>query len=331
MIVARAPLRLPFAGGGTDLPSYYGRFGSSFVSAALDLSVYVAVGRPVGLAGVRGRWPQGSEHVPRAAALADDLTRAGLAWAGVASRVEVTSFADAPGGSGLGSSSSYAVALVVALARLTGRAMDPRSVAETAYAVETGDGARLAGKQDHYVASFGGVRSYEIDRDGEVSVGEPLAVHPTIDDSLMLAWTGATRRADDRLAVQVDGLSAGDDQVVGALHRARSLVAPVTRALVEGDVAGCGALLDRHWTMKKRRDSGVSSPAVDRAYEAAVAAGALGGKLVGAGGGGFLLLCVAPGSRPDVERTLVDHGLSPQRFASGAAAAGIVTGMPCGA
>ena len=312
MIVARAPLRVTLGGGASDLPSYYTRHGGFVIGAAIDKYVHVCVNRSAadGLIRVKHRR---CEEVSHLAHLQHDLARSALQAMAVSGGVEVVSLGDVPEGTGLGSSGSYLVALLAALHELEGWPPPTRqALAEQAFAIETGPAGRAAGKQDPYLAAHGGLTCLEIDRDGEVRV-EPLPVAPRIADELLrrlpIFFTGITRSADSILAVERDRSEGGDPAVLDSLHRTKELAFQIRDVLRAGDLDAFGRLLHEHWETKKRRAAGPSPGLVDQWYERARHAGALGGKLIGAGGGGFLMAYCPDGTRQAVTGALAAEGL----------------------
>jgi D-glycero-alpha-D-manno-heptose-7-phosphate kinase len=311
MILARAPLRLPLGGGGTDLPSYYRKHGGYFLSAAIDKYVYVSVNRPAGDAVIRVKYTR-SEEVKLPDEVQHDLVRNALQLLDLGASLEIASMADVPAGTGMGSSGSYLAALLRALHALAGRHRSQLDLAEEACHIEMTMAGHPVGKQDQYVASWGGLNCYEIDCEGEVTV-TPLRV-PTyaredLEDFSLLFYVGVTRESSTILAEQEADTSAGNVGVLTSLHRTKELAYRIRDALEEGDLVRFGGLLDEHWQTKKQRSHRISDPKVDRAYDLARERGALGGKLLGAGGGGFLMLLCPNGSKRAVREALAEEGL----------------------
>ncbi|MGE7433039.1 MULTISPECIES: GHMP family kinase ATP-binding protein [Kitasatospora] len=278
------------------------------------------VGRPGG-AGTEVRACLDScAAVPSADGLSNPFARAALGrhWDG--GRIQLASFGDVPGGTGMGSSAAFCVALIGGLTSgPTGRQGGLRGteLAEAAAAIEIEALHRPVGKQDHYLAALGGFRRLRFERDGTVGAEriEPdPAVVRHLDEELLLFFTGITRDAGAVLASQGDSVRVGDREVENRLHEIKELTAVVGDALSTGDTGLLGAALGRHWEIKQTLGSGVTLPAVDRAYRDALAAGATGGKLIGAGGGGFLLLHVPTAAQPTVRTALAAHGMDEQPF-----------------
>lgn len=311
MILSRAPLRISLGGGGTDLPSYYREHGGFVLSAAIDKYVYLAVNRPSADQKIHLKYSI-SEQVDRVAEIRHDLVRPALEVLGIESNIEIASMADIPAGTGLGSSSTYMVALLLALHELKRRPISAGRLAELAFYIEEELAGHPVGKQDHYVSAFGGIISLEIERDGTVRAVPlelPLAVMEELSAQMLLFFTGIRRDADAILEEQRRDTVSSQANVVDSLHRTKVMGLEIRDALVRGDVSAFGGLLHEHWENKKRRSSKIAGEAVDRWYDVARDAGAAGGKLVGAGGGGFLMLLCQNGSKPQVREALAREGL----------------------
>jgi len=311
MILTRAPLRISLGGGGTDLPSYYRRHGGFILSAAIDKYVYIALNRPQADELIRVKYSQ-SEEVDSPDELQHDLVRPSLKLLGIDRRVEIASMADVPAGTGLGSSSTYLVALLTALHELTRARTSSRDLAELAFYVEEELAGHPVGKQDHYLAALGGITCLEIDCDGTVQAS-PLELSTGTAEELnaqtLLFFTGISRSATAILEQQKQDSTASRRAVIDSLHWTKEMGLVIRDALLRGDVAQFGGMLHEHWQNKKRRSDRISVTEVDRWYDAARDAGALGGKLVGAGGGGFLMLYCHNGTKNDVRTVLAAEGL----------------------
>jgi D-glycero-alpha-D-manno-heptose-7-phosphate kinase len=325
MIATRAPLRISFGGGGTDLPAYYERFGGMVVSAAITPACHVSI-VPRGGDGVvlDSRdfdlsvtvWPH------RRVAIDEPLSlpRAVLSWFATrghfpsGARIEMR--ADVPPGSGLGSSSAMAVGLISAIARYVGIPLSRRSIAEIACTVEIDLLRRPIGRQDQYAAALGGLNTLSFSRAG-VTVS-PMALSAaaerSLHDHLLLVSTRRTRDSATILTPQRVASSA-DGAVTARLHRLKRIAADMRVALLLGDLPTFGALLHQSWELKRGLSQGITSTEIDRWYAIARAAGAYGGKIAGAGGGGFFLFCVPPQHRLGVLADLRAEGLTPFPFA----------------
>lgn len=311
MILARAPLRIALGGGGTDLPSYYSRHGGFVLSAAIDKYVYVCVNRPSSDDLIRIKYSS-SEEVATVAEVEHDLVRCALEALDIRSNVEIASMADVSAGTGLGSSSSYLVALLAALYELKRERVSRPDLAALAVEIEMNLARHPVGKQDQYLASLGGLRSLEIDRDGAVH-HEPLPLpHSTVEElnsRLLLFFTGISRAADGILREQQEQSGNGNGAVLASLHTTKEIGLRIRDVIERGELDELGLLMHEHWEVKKRRSAQISGARIDRWYELARDAGALGGKLVGAGGGGFLMLYCPNGAKPDVRSALGAEGL----------------------
>lgn len=316
MIMARAPLRVSLGGGGTDLPSYYTEHGGFVVSAAINKYVYICLNQPVADDLIRVKYSR-SEEVQSVDDVQHDLVRPALTLLGITRNIEIAALADIPAGTGLGSSSTYLVALLTALHELKRDRVPPHFLAELAFHVEAHLAGHPVGKQDHYLAAFGGITCLEIGRRGDVRV-EPLPISAQsaegLQERLLLFFTGVSRSADDILSEQDILSKGGDTEMIGQLHKTKAVGLEIRDALVRGDLDAFGVLMDKHWHGKRRRSSLVSDSRIDRWYETATAAGATGGKIVGAGGGGFLMTYCPTGTKQAVRDALTAEGLRETPF-----------------
>ena len=311
MIFSRAPLRLSLGGGGTDLPSYYQKHGGFILSAAIDKYVYVYVNRPAADDLVRVKYSR-YEEVERGKDVQHDLVRPSLELLGIDRNIEITSMADVPAGTGLGSSGTYLVALLLALHELKRERVPTQALAELACHVEMDLACHPVGKHDHYLAAFGGMTCLDIAPDGRVQV-TPLNISiATAEDfhsRVLLFFTGISRRADTILAKQRADTDGDDPTVLDSLHRTKELGYKIRAALEQGELDEFGRLLHAHWENKKRRSTAVSTSRIDQLYELARDSGALGGKVVGAGGGGFLMMYCPNGTKANVRDALAKAGI----------------------
>jgi D-glycero-alpha-D-manno-heptose-7-phosphate kinase len=316
MIVARAPLRIPLGGGGTDLPSYYSKFGGFFVSAAIDKYVYVTVNRPASDDLIRLKYSR-SEEVHDVHELEHDLVRASLNELDLTRNLEIASMADVPAGTGMGSSGSYLVALLMALHTLKRDHQPKWELAEQACHIEINLAGHPVGKQDQYIAVWGGLNCFEVKSNGEVTVNAlrmPSYALEDLEQGLLLFNTGDTRKSELILSQQKQDTEGGKEVVVDSLHRTKELGLRIKQSLEEGNLVAFGSLLHEHWLNKKVRSSQISDARIDRIYEVARLNGALGGKLVGAGGGGFLMLLAENGNTRRVREAVCAEGLRDMPF-----------------
>lgn len=291
MIIARSPLRITLGGGGTDLPSYYSEFGGFVISAAIDKYVYASVMRPF-QPGIYLKYSQ-HEQVNRIAEIRHPIIREALIVAGLAGKpIEITTLADIPAGTGLGSSGSFTTALLKALYAHRKHHIHPRDLAEQACHIEIDRLSEPVGKQDQYIAALGGITCLEFHEDGRVGT-TPLAISQStlheLEDRLLLFFTGFSRRAGDILGDQKVRTVGHDPEMLENLHRIKSLGLRARHALESDQPWVVGDLMHEHWQHKKRRSGAMSNSQIDEWYEQGRQHGATGGKLVGAGGGGFLM------------------------------------------
>ena len=291
MIITRSPLRITFGGGGTDLPSYYQEHGGFLVAAAIDKYVYVTAMRPF-TPGIFLKYSQ-LEHVERIEDVHHRIIREALRELGFRTpQIEITTLADIPAGTGLGSSGSFTTALLKALYAHRRRLLHPSELAELACDIEINRLAEPVGKQDQYIAAYGGLTCFTFNPDGSVEavpLRMPMDALFNLEDNLLLFFTGFSRGAGGILADQKRRSEGHDAAMIENLHTVKELGLRSRDALAHGDVRAFGALMDEQWQQKKRRSGGMSNPHIDEWYELGRRNGALGGKLVGAGGGGFLL------------------------------------------
>ncbi|MDE2902495.1 MAG: GHMP kinase [Chloroflexota bacterium] len=317
MIVTQTPLRLSFFGGGTDFPDYYRVDGGTVLSTAIDKYVYVIV---------KERFDDDiyinysiKEIVQSVAAIRHDLVREAMRTTGVDRGIEITTLADVPStGTGLGSSAAVTVGLLHALHTYSGQLVDARVLAEQACHIELEILDRPIGKQDQYISAFGGLRAIDFHPNHSIHVERVRAAPATLarlQNRLLVFFTGRTRSSSAILNHQqrrIEQSRADLDRLKSCAHEARDL-------LVSGRLDEFGELLDTAWRHKKTLAEGVSDSAIDELYTRARAAGALGGKIAGAGGGGFLVFYVPPPSQDHVRQALAPLRELPVAFDPGGA------------
>ncbi|MBT3345109.1 MAG: galactokinase [Gemmatimonadetes bacterium] len=316
MISTRAPLRIPLGGGGTDLPSYYRDHGGFILSAGIDKYIYIQLNTLKVESFIRVKYSQ-TERVSDPAQIHHPLLREALLHRGLTSGIEIGAMADVPGGTGLGSSGSFTVALLSALHEHQRQPIPPQQLAEEAFHVEAERAGQPAGKHDHYLGSFGGLTCLDIATDGQVSVSPmEMSLHSVeeLRNSMVVFYTGIRRESFDILSQQEADTRRGDSQVVDSLHEVKALGLQIKSALQDGDLDSFGELLHRHWDTKKKRSEKMSDPRIDGWYELARRHGALGGKLMGAGGGGFLMFYCPAERRQDLRETMAAEGLLEMSF-----------------
>jgi D-glycero-alpha-D-manno-heptose-7-phosphate kinase len=292
MIITQTPFRITLGGGGTDLPSYYREHGGFIVSMGIDKYMYICLNTPLLDNRIRVRYSQ-NEVCDDTDQLSHSLARAALKHLGIDQQIEIVSIADIPAGTGLGSSSCYLVGLLNSLHTFLGNPVSREDLAEEACHIELDILGKTVGKQDQYMAAHGGLTTLEIDRNGHVTV-EPLSVDPEIVEELetntLLFYTGMSRDAVDILKQQTCEMKKPNSVTLESLHQIKEIGVDIKRTIVQGDLSRFGQLLDIHWQAKKRLSNGITNPKIDKWYELAKANGAEGGKISGAGGGGFLML-----------------------------------------
>ena len=315
MIVTRTPFRVTLGGGGTDLPSYYRQNGGFIFAMGLDKYMYLSVNRPIVGNKVILHYTQ-SEVVDDVSELRHELAREALKINGVHNNFEVSSLADLPAGTGLGSSSCYLVGLLNALHHDRRDLISLQNLAEEACHIEIDVLKEGIGKQDQYMAAFGGLTILDIARDGQVKVRQLQPSSSDIAEFVAhthIYYTGAQRDAREVLADQNKAMqktdSADHARVADSLHRIKDLGYRILEAVETSNYDDWGKLLDEHWQNKKRMSSKISLDVVDEIYdEVRQRFGVLGGKIIGAGGGGFLML-YCPTHHAALERFMADHGM----------------------
>ncbi len=314
MIIARSPLRITLGGGGTDLPSYYRDHEGFLVSAAIDKYVYVNVMRPF-TEGIYLKYSQ-LEHVDQIAEIKHPIIREALQMLGFKTpQVEITTLADIPAGTGLGSSGSFTTALLKALYTHRKRHLHQEELAELACHIEIDLLGEPIGKQDQYIAAVGGVTCFTFLKDDKVAA-EPLGMSMDtmfdLEDNLLLFFTGFSRSASGILKDQKLKSQQNDAEMLNNLHYVKDLGYRSRNALVSGKTNLFGELMHEHWEHKKRRSGGMTNPKIDEWYELGMKNGAVGGKLVGAGGGGFLMFMAH--DRNKLRHAMAHAGLEEVRF-----------------
>lgn len=305
MIVTKTPLRVSFFGGGSDLEAFYATHGGAVLTTTIDKYIRIAVQR-VARPHVKVMYSE-VEEVEDIAHIRHDRVRECLKYLGINHNIEIASFADIPTkGTGLGSSSTFTVGLLQALSTYVGVSYGRYDLAEMACMIEIERCKQQIGKQDQYASAFGGFNFIDFDRNGVEVVPLNIKDHitRTLGSHLMCFYTGQTRNASTILSDQVGKLERSEKDTI---FLTKELVDIARTARVElqcGRLTNFGALLDDGWRIKKKLSSGISNPLIDQMYEDALKAGAIGGKVLGAGGGGYLLLFVPPKYHNNVSEAL---------------------------
>jgi D-glycero-alpha-D-manno-heptose-7-phosphate kinase len=315
MIITRTPLRISFVGGGSDLPAFYEKEQGAVLSTAIDKYIYVTV-NPKFDHKIRVSYSI-TEIVDRVDELKHNLVREAMTMLKIQQGVEITSISDIPSeGTGLGSSSSYTVGLLNALYAHRYYMAGAERLAREASYIEIERCNKPIGKQDQYIAAYGGMQYIRFNPDGSVFV-DPVICSPNtiqnLERSLLLLYTGLTRSADDILMEQSREVQSDDAKRQGT-RRMVELAGQLYEALGRNDLNAFGEILHAGWMQKRKLASSISNRVIDVWYEKARVAGAIGGKLLGAGGGGFLLLFAPPESHGDIVRALSDLQWKPFYF-----------------
>lgn len=314
MIIARSPLRISLGGGGTDLPSYYEQHGGFLIAGAIDKYVYITIHQTF-IDEMIIKYSQ-IERVSDIGDIRHPIIREALNLLGIETlNMEITSMADIPAGTGLGSSGSFTTALLKALHHYRKNFVHPRELAEQACHIEIGLLKEPVGKQDQYIASYGGITCFEFHPEGDVSAW-PINISAetmiNLEDNLVLFFTGYSRSASSILKEQDDRSKASDQSMFEQLHYIKELGFRTCEALESGELREFGNIMHDHWQHKKKRSNIMSNRKIDDWYDLALRNGAVGGKLIGAGGGGFLMFYTEEKMR--LRHTLREAGLTEVRF-----------------
>jgi len=315
MIIARSPLRISLGGGGTDLPSYYEKFGGFLITAAIDKYVYITLHETF-VPDLIIKYSK-LERVSTLDAIEHPIIREALKLVGVeAGYLELTSMADIPAGTGLGSSGSFTTALLKALHAHKKHLVPNAEIASQACDIEINRLKEPVGKQDQYIAALGGITCFNFHSDGRVEAWPAKISEETrwnLEDNLLMFFTGYSRSAGAILKDQHEKSQKADQAMLQNLHHTKQIGYASQRALEGGDLREFARLMDEHWQRKKARSGGMSNPKINEWYDLAKAKGALGGKLIGAGGRGFLMF-YAEADKSTLRHAMREAGLKEVRF-----------------
>ena len=292
MIISRSPLRISLGGGGTDVPSYYRKHGGYLIAGAITKYVYISVMRPFN-PGIYLKYSE-LEEAESTVDIKHPIIREVVSLLNLKTpQLEITSLADIPAGTGLGSSGSFTTALIKAIFTHYKKPIQTVDLAEMACEIELNKLNEPVGKQDQYIAAFGGITQFTFNENDTVSVS-PLNISMKtlheLEDNLLLFFTGQSRSASRILSDQNEKSKVSDSKMLANLNAIKELGVLTGQSLLKGDLEQFACLLSAHWQIKRERSIGISNSFVDQAYEIAMKSGGLGGKLVGAGGGGFLMI-----------------------------------------
>ena len=314
MIITRSPLRISLGGGGTDLASYYGEHGGFLIAGAIDKYIYITLHETF-IQELIIKYSK-LERVTSASQIEHPIIREAFAMLGIErTNLEMTSMADIPAGTGLGSSGSFTTALLKALQAWKRDIVHPHELAEQACEIEIERLREPIGKQDQFIAAYGGITAFTFHKDGRVEARKAALSEDTIhdlEDNLLLFFTGYSRSASAILKDQKTRSEKANSAMIENLHRTKDLGLRSLACLESGDTPRFAALMHEHWLGKRARSTGMSNDHINAWYDLAMANGALGGKLIGAGGGGFLMFYATDRTR--LRKTMREAGLQEVRF-----------------
>jgi D-glycero-alpha-D-manno-heptose-7-phosphate kinase len=294
MIITRTPFRITLGGGGTDLPAYYSKYGGFIFAAAINKYMFINLNRPIVDDLVRVKYSK-AETVTHRDELQHDIAKEAMRMVDIDRALEIISMADVPAGTGLGSSSCYAVGVLNGLHTMKRDYVSLYEIAEEACEIEINRLGKPIGKQDQYMAAFGGLTVLDIEKDGKVKVKKADVSGSTINDlnrNLLMFYTNTSRDANEILSEQSQGAKEEKKDVIESMHYIKDLGYKILEAAEKGNISDIGLMFDQHWQYKKKISTKMSNPHFDKIYEIGKENGALGGKISGAGGGGFFLFYV---------------------------------------
>lgn len=314
MIITRSPLRITLGGGGTDLPSYYEKFGGFLISATINKYVYITLHENFA-PGLIVKYSK-MESVEDASKIEHPIIRNAFEFVGLDGKgLELSSMADIPAGTGLGSSSSFTTALLKALHVYKKNIVNAKELAEQACHIELDLLKEPIGKQDQFISAYGGITQFTFNKDGTVETSPLRISEETFDrltDNLLLFFTGYSRSASTILKEQDQKSKQNDDEMNNNLHFVKELGYKSKKLLEDGDLVEFAKLMDVHWQNKKKRSNNMSNLKINEWYDLAIQNGAIGGKLIGAGGGGFLMFYAE--DKVNLRKTMRSLGLKEVRF-----------------
>jgi len=318
MIVVRAPFRLPLGGGGTDLPSYYHKYEGFLITAAINKYMYININEPALVDKIKINYTKAEiVNLDQIESIKHEIVRETLKYLNIRRPIEISSMADLSAGTGMGSSSSYTVGLLKGLNLMLRRYISVQELAEEACKIEIYLIGKPIGKQDQYATAFGGIIQMEIDRLGKVLV-TPLdldhEVVTELENRLMMFSTNIQRDANEILAEQSQKAQIDEKVTTEAMHHIKEIGYAVRNSLLVGDIDNFGELLHEHWLTKKKISNKMSNSQIDKWYDLGMQNGAIGGKIMGAGGGGLILFCVSNGNRKQLRKAMESSGMKYMDF-----------------
>ena len=318
MIIVRAPFRLPLGGGGSDLPSYYKNHEGFLLTAAINKYMYININEPAIINKIKINYSNVEiVDILDVEKIKHDIVRESLKYLKISRPLEISSMADLSAGTGMGSSSSYTVALLKGLNTMTRRHITTYELAEEACKIEIDQISKPIGKQDQYASAYGGIIQLEIDKQGNVKV-TPLEIEEEViyelENRLLMFYTNIERDANIILSEQSTKARNNEEEALQSMHNIKKIGHKIKESLLQGDIDRLGILFNEHWLEKKHISNKMSNPEIDFWYDHALKNGALGGKIMGAGGGGFLIFCCKEGQRKNLRIAMESIGLSYMDF-----------------
>jgi len=316
MIITRTPFRITFGGGGTDLRSFYIKHGGFIFSAAINKYMFINVNKPIVDDLVRVKYSK-SEITESINEIKHDIVRECCKMMGIENAIEIISMADIPAGTGLGSSSSYTVGLLNALHNMKRNFTSLKELAEEACKIEIDIIGKPIGKQDQYIATFGGLTVLEIDKNGEVEVRE-VEISPEfiedLENNIIIFYEGSSRNADVILSEQSAKVDRKEEEAVSNMLLIKEIGYRILEAIERGRLREFGELMHEHWCAKKKISKKMTKPHIDYLYEIARANGAVGGKIMGAGGGGFFMFYCENNDKFKLRKAMAEKGLKELKY-----------------
>lgn len=318
MIIVRAPFRLPIGGGGTDLPSYYKKYGGNLITSTINKYMFVYINEPSLIDKIKiGYTKIEIVDIDNIDSIQHEIVRETLKYLNIKKPIEIYSMADLSSGTGMGSSSAYTVGLLHGLNTLNRRFISSKETAEESCKIEIDLINKPIGKQDQYASTFGGINELNIDKNGNVTVNPIKLKTETIyelENRLMMFYTNINRDTNEIINDQSNKIEIDEKLVINSMHKIKEIGFEIKDALLNDNVDKFGKLLNDHWIQKKSISTKISNSNIDKWYNIGMENGSLGGKIMGAGGGGFLLFCVKNGQRKILREKMENEGLKYMDF-----------------
>ena len=318
MIIVRAPFRIPLGGGGTDIPSYYEKYEGSLITATINKNMFVNINEPALINKIKiGYTKIEVVELEEIDKIQHEIVRETLKYLNIKRPIEIHSMADMSAGTGMGSSSAYTVALLKGLNTMIKRYTSLQETAEDACKIEIELCKKPIGKQDQYAITFGGINQLNIDKSGNVTV-IPINIKQEtiyeIENRLMMFYTNIERDTNQIINEQSNKIKSNENLATESMHNIKKIGYKIKDSLLNDDIDSFGELLHEHWIEKKKITTQMSNSNIDKWYEIGMNNGAIGGKIMGAGGGGFLLLCTKNGNRKNLRKIMEEQGLKYMDF-----------------